>query len=281
MQCKNEKERLMKMKRIVILLALLLFVSINFTCYADEVESAENKPSDEVLTEFIEATKQIENDERYESFFKMCASATSKKTYLEFNPDKSEEEWNSMTLYEQAITYLLDTLPKQSMLGQNTNKHMASREAFIERIDVFERYLNNVEGGSEVYKAIERVWDWHYNTWTTKRQFVSPFGGELITKDTMNKEKESNKGEEVEVLQNAITKSSETDKEQQELYNSITENMTVEEKEKLENEMVESSKVNSILKENIVSIYILLITVIAFVILHFKRKSMNVDREEE
>ncbi len=86
----------------------------------------------------------------------MC-KCNVKKTYLEINPDKSEEDWDSMTLYEQAITYLLDTLPKQSMLGQNTNKHMASREAFLERIDVFERYLNNVEGGSKVYKVIERV----------------------------------------------------------------------------------------------------------------------------
>jgi hypothetical protein len=281
MQCKNEKVRLMKMKRIAILLALLLLVSFNVVCYADEVESAENKPSDELLIEFIEATKQIENDEQYEPFLKMCASATSKKTYLEFNPDKSEEDWDSMTLYEQAITYLLDTLPKQSMLGQNTNKHMVSREAFLERIDVFERYLNNVEGGSEVYKAIERVWDWHYNTWTTKRQFVSPFGGELITKDTLNQDKESNKGDEVKVLQNATTNTSEMDKEQQELYNAVTENMTAHEKTELDKDMGNLSKVKSILIDNIASIGILLITVISFAIFHFKRKSMNVDTEEK
>ncbi len=83
------------------------------------------------------------------------------------------------------------------------------------------------------------------------------------------------------MLQNATTNSSEMDKEQQELYNVVTENMTAQEKTELDKEMGNSSKVKSILIENIASIEILLITVISFAIFHFRRKSMNVDTEEE
>lgn len=97
----------------------------------------------------------------------------------------------------------------------------------------------------------------------------------------MNQDKESNKGEEIEVLQNATTNSSEMDKEQQELYNAVTENMTAQEKTELDKEMGNSSKVKSILIVNIASIGILLITVISFAIFHFKRKPMNVDTEGE
>ncbi len=265
------------MKKIIILLLLVLIVSFSGTCFANEGESAENKPSNELLTEFIEATKQIENDEKYEPFLKMCAGATSKKTYLEFNTEKKEEDWNRLSLYEQAITYLIDSLPKQSMLGQNTNKHMASREAFLERIDVFKRYLDNVEGGSEVYMAIERVWNLHYNTWTNKRQFVSPFGGVLITRDTLNQVKEPVKNKEVE----QSNSKNEIIDVQQELYNAITEDMTDEEQKNLNEEFGKSSKVVSILKKNMVSIGMLIIAIVVFVFFHLRRKSMNVDMGDE
>lgn len=140
----------------------------------EELKGSEN--ASDMLKAFSDNTSFIATNPKYKAFLEMWASATYKKAFLE-EQGNTEDSWNAMSLYQKASYSLLYIYPKKCILGGNSELYAKDRNTFIANLDIQRSTLKNIENGDAVYDAIVAAWDWHWNNWETNRNFINPFEG--------------------------------------------------------------------------------------------------------
>ena len=80
-----------------------------------------------------------------------------------------------MTQYQRACYSLLYLLPKSFILGENSSIYAADKNTFIKNLEVVQKPLEKISGGTQVYTAITEVWNWHWDNWETTRILYNPF----------------------------------------------------------------------------------------------------------
>lgn len=207
-----------------------------------------------MVKSFTDSTQFIANDSNYKEFMGNCTGAQFKKLYLEVEGN-TENIWNTMTPYEQTCYTLLFTFPKSYILGANNNIYAKDRATFIKNLDVVKQGLNGLPKGDVVYDALVKAWDWHWSNWeSSKRTFINPFEGTTYGK-----------------------------KDQQKNANDFQ--VAPEDKEDLADgnirkKLASPNNFLSILKNNIMTIIILVVVGVVIAVLAYKNKQKNYDDQD-
>ena len=154
------------------------YVDVNNSAHG---ENAKDSPvvasgASDIIKEFYQKTSFIAKDKDYKTFLGNWAGATYKTLYMS-EKGNTEESWNALTLYDRACYSLLYTYPKSCILGGNNSIYAKDRATFIKNLELAKQGMTGLKDNDIVYKALVDAWDWHWTNWEGKYVFVNPFEG--------------------------------------------------------------------------------------------------------
>lgn len=239
-----------KVKRTgAFLLLLVTLFSFCFNAFATSKSDTTTTSGTDIVNTFIAKTSFIEKSSEYTIFIGGWAGAAYKEQYLDIKGN-TEAMWYNMTPYQRACYSLLCLYPQSIIQGENQSVYAKDHDTWIENLDVVKTSLDNLPRGDEVYNAVVTVWEWHWHNWESKPTFINPFASHTIL-DSSKSESKDSPNDDMDTL------------DSQEIAN--------------RKQLSSPSTLLDILKENIISVILIVGLGTALLVIFYKKKKKNSD----
>lgn len=224
--------------------------------------SLETESDGEKIVEvFTEETQFIELEDDFDNFIGNWSGAVYERLFLSIDGNL-QKQWDEMTGYERACYSLLFLYPKSIILNINNSYDLTDKEDFMKNLDVAKIPLENLDNGDKVYRALVKAWEWHWENWVEKGRFINPY--ENIPFHRADRKKEERRT----VL--TVPDQEELPKEQIEIA-----------AEEMRSNLASPRNFLDILKDEVFSITILIITGILVAVTAYRHKNRNYENSDD
>lgn len=122
----------------------------------DELTGLES--ADSVWERFVSACSVMDGNPDFELFVGVYSAPLQKQVYLEDKETNTEEAWDAMTPMDRYIYFTAYYLPKKEIF-----RDPKSEESFVEDMTETDiSILSNIKGGDKILDALEDLYRWHY-----------------------------------------------------------------------------------------------------------------------
>lgn len=240
--------------------------------HSEDIDPLTNLLKGEVaIRNFIDNISFIQSESAYDgyAFLGIWDNNSKKEDYLESNPLNTVEKWDAMTALEKYVWdvvffspnfYLYDNA---SEVGNNYTVEDYMDDAIATEISLFK--TNDYPDEDVVYEALKEMCKWHYSYFSATGTVYDYYNGSLeyvydsATQDVIKQE--------------VIAE----EQELEELREEFTSELDEEEKEELGIEVEEEpNRFLQLLKDNIITLIILLGVGVAFLVVKQKNRNANI-----
>lgn len=130
---------------------------------------SEVEEGEKIIADFFEKISAIVNDDKYKNFLELYTGDMFLKYYLDIDSTNTREQWNTMGSYEKFVYYITYIMPYTRLMK---NKYTDVKQ-YTDELVAQKNMLNSIEGGDDIFNAIEQLWVWHYNYWTHTGTFYN------------------------------------------------------------------------------------------------------------
>lgn len=239
-----------------------------------------NAEADEVFSKFINATRHIEHDQDWSGFLNIYdLYAENRIPLFETYAGRDGEEWLNMDSYEQFLWYELYLREEDNLHAGMYNFYYGSESNYVAN-SLQTPYSSIKLQGKEEAEAFKEIMMWQYN-------YIKENGSAFNFMTGLNYLEVNPDSEAVDpaLEQEKASEQDEKDLEQlKEDFDADTLKM-IEEEQSQEDKIQKTSgfwqEALEGLKDNVISILLLIALAVGLSIIVYKRKKLNVDGDEE
>lgn len=232
---------------------------------SNEKEQISISPSpnshDEVYKEYVSlVTPILLNNSNYDSMLNVYNSDKFKEYFLDGGG--TDDEWNTMNNVDTFIHYITYTYPKNIL----TNRNIKNENGFIELLNGTKVLLEgtNDKEWTIIYNSTKDLWGYIWDYWSVNKVIINFYEDNVYSNDEI-----------IDVIDDIIISNDEilNDKTTNDItpipssipaINNVDENVITDENE--------NNVVLDILKNNFITLIVLVIAIIIFAVLYIKRK---------
>lgn len=130
----------------------------------------ENLDSNAIYKEYIDEVSFIDNNSDYEAFLKIYSNDIMKDYFLKADSLNTADDWNKMSNFEKWNYYILFVRTKTLITGENAVK---SEDELLSQLTSEIALLNKINDGEKVIEAVKSIWKWEWKQWEKNGEFIN------------------------------------------------------------------------------------------------------------
>lgn len=123
-----------------------------------------------IYNNYIKAVEFIKTDKNYTNFLKLYNNDIMKSYFLEADPLNTEDDWKQMNDFEKWNYYILFVRTKTLIMGENA---VETENELLDNLGSESALLSNIENGDKVIEAVKTVWRWEWENWEKTGEFIN------------------------------------------------------------------------------------------------------------